>query len=92
VALQLPHLVDETSNSFPSGHTAFVFALATVVYPYHKRLSYFVFVSGALIGLARIMAGVHYPADVLGGMVLGVAFGAAAAIALVWFGVEAEEA
>jgi undecaprenyl-diphosphatase len=76
VALSLPqHLINDTAYSFPSGHTIFIFALATVTYFFNKKLAYFLYVSGFLIGLARIAGGVHYPSDILGGIVLGVIVG-----------------
>jgi len=63
--------LSDSSYSFPSGHTIFIFALATAVYFFHKKLGYFLYFSGLLIGLARISGGVHYPSDILGGIILG---------------------
>lgn len=68
-------LISETSFSFPSGHAAFFFALATTVYLHDKRLGVWFFLAAAAIGAARVLAGVHYPTDILGGAVLGVAVG-----------------
>lgn len=63
----------ETSPSFPSGHTATAFALATslcVKYP-----KWYVIGSSALwacsVGMSRMNEGVHYPSDVLAGAVIG---------------------
>lgn len=59
------------TSSFPSGHSVFFFALALVIFYFNRRWSW-LFISGAfLIGLARISAGVHWPLDVLGGIILG---------------------
>jgi undecaprenyl-diphosphatase len=77
VVLNIPHLLAVTSPSFPSGHTIFVFSIATVLFFYYRPLGYFAYASGLMIGLAWIMPGVHYPSDVLAGMVLGIAVGAA---------------
>lgn len=68
-------LVEKTTYSFPSGHAAFFFALSTIVYVYNKRLGIWFFIASALISLARIAAGVHYPTDILGGAALGIAVG-----------------
>ena len=65
-------LFSETSYSFPSGHAAFFFAISTVVYLYNKRWGVWFYLASAVIGLARVAAGVHYPTDILGGAVLGV--------------------
>jgi undecaprenyl-diphosphatase len=57
--------------SFPSGHTILAFALAFSVYFYNKKLgSVFLFLA-ALVGLGRIYVGVHYPLDILGGILVG---------------------
>lgn len=69
------HLFEKSSYSFPSGHVTFVFALAVFIFFYHKKLAYFLFASGLIIGIARVAAGAHYPSDVLGGMALGIGIG-----------------
>ncbi|MEK7178114.1 MAG: phosphatase PAP2 family protein, partial [Patescibacteria group bacterium] len=71
LALGLPHLITDNAYSFPSGHTIFLFALATATYFFNKKLAYFLYFSGAVIGFARVAGGVHYPSDILGGAVLG---------------------
>ena len=73
VALPISHLLTDTSYSFPSVHTIVLFALATAVYFFNKKLSYVIFVAGLFVGIARIAGGVHYPSDILGGIVLGIA-------------------
>lgn len=57
--------------SFPSGHATFFSALAISIYFYHKKLGYFFAVCALVIGIARIMAGIHYPADITTGYLLG---------------------
>ena len=59
-------------NSFPSGHALFVFALATVVFLYNKRWGMVAYIGALLVGIARVLAGVHWPTDILGGAVIGV--------------------
>ncbi len=57
--------------AFPSGHTAFFFTLAFAIFFHHKKAGYYFMFFALLIGLARIIAGVHFPIDILGGFVLG---------------------
>lgn len=65
-------LLNETSNSFPSGHAAFLFALAMTAWFYNRRWGNWLFAVASLVGLARIFAGVHWPFDVLGGAAVGI--------------------
>ena len=69
--LQIHHLITDNTYAFPSGHTTFMFALATGVYAYNKKLAWALYTFGLLIGLARIMGGVHWPTDILGGAIIG---------------------
>lgn len=59
--------------SFPSDHGTVLFAIAMSFYlSGYKRLSYFIFALGVVISAARIAAGVHFPSDILAGLVIGV--------------------
>ena len=76
IALSLTHnLLTDFAWSFPSGHTIVMFALATSIYFYDRKFGWFLFVLGAIIGLGRVAGGVHYPSDIVGGAVLGIAVG-----------------
>ncbi len=68
-------LEQKDSMSFPSGHTAFVFAISTVIYFYNRKTGLVLFILSFLMGLTRIIAGVHWLSDILGGSVLGVLAG-----------------
>ena len=65
----------DSSWSLPSGHAAFFFALAAAVYAYDKKIGTTLFLVSALIGVGRIAAGVHYPTDILAGLLVGLASG-----------------
>lgn len=65
----------EATGSFPSGHSAFFFAISFVIYSYNKKAGILFFVASFLISLARIFAGVHWPADVMGGILVGILSG-----------------
>jgi undecaprenyl-diphosphatase len=66
--------------SFPSGHATASFACATILAFYAPRAAPAFFLLAAAIAWSRVYVGVHYPLDVLGGAVLGIAI----AIALRW--------
>ncbi len=66
---------DWTFQSFPSGDTTTIFALyAALAFLLPKYKILFLF-GAILVGLSRIMVGVHFPSDVFGGILLGM-FGA----------------
>lgn len=68
-------LIDKNSGSFPSGHMAFIFAFAVALYVKDKKWGTILFAAGAVSGVGRIMAGVHFPTDILGGILIGVLTG-----------------
>lgn len=60
--------------SFPSGHTASAFLVMTLVGTFFQipLLHFATFIWAAMVGIARVYLGVHYPTDVLAGSVLGI--------------------
>ncbi len=58
-------------DSFPSGHTTTVFAVAVVFSLFKPSWKVGFFAVAVTIGLARILAGAHYPSDVVAGATLG---------------------
>lgn len=69
----------ESDKSFPSGHTTAAFSAMTAVFLVgNKRISWLAFLFGILMGISRIYLGVHYPSDVLGGILVGLFAGCAA--------------
>lgn len=65
--------------SFPSGHTLCCFEASTVLMlRYPKPWGIIALVSAILVAFSRLYLYVHYPTDVLVGMIMGIAFGFAA--------------
>lgn len=58
-------------NSFPSGHATALFAIAMAVYFYNKKLGNWLFFIAVVVSIARVIAGVHFPSDVLAGAIVG---------------------
>lgn len=66
----------ESDKSFPSGHTTAAFASMTAVYMTgNKRVSWLAYIFAFLMGLSRIYLVVHFPSDVLAGIIVGTVAG-----------------
>lgn len=64
-----------TDFSFPSGHTMSSFASAIILLYMDKRIGIFALLLAISIGFSRLYLFVHFPTDVLAGMVIGVIIG-----------------
>lgn len=73
-----PYFIDQVTlhnfHSFPSGHTASVFALAAILSFWVKDKNYSVLflLTAALVGYSRIYLGQHFMGDVMAGAAAGV--------------------
>ena len=57
--------------SFPSGHTAAAFLFATIISSFVPAMAYIVFPWAILLGISRVFLGIHYPTDIIAGVLLG---------------------
>lgn len=62
-------------HSFPSGHTGSSFAAAFALWRGKSPLGVPALILAALIGFSRLYLYVHFPTDVLGGILVGLAAG-----------------
>lgn len=69
VTLLIPY---PSEYSFPSGHTSNGFAAATAVFLNFRKSGILALVVAGIIAFSRMYLFVHYPTDILGGIVLGV--------------------
>ncbi|SKB32002.1 phosphatase PAP2 family protein [Sphingopyxis flava] len=80
----VPHLDHVASWSYPSGHATSVTAIALLLAllaprPWRRVAAWCAAAAISSTALSRVMLGVHWPSDVLGGTMLGAAFAFAAA-------------
>lgn len=67
--------------SFPSDHAAFLFALSFTFWLFgYRKLSIGLFIVSIVISTARIIVGIHYPADIIAGFIVGLV-----AAGLIWY-------
>lgn len=66
---------EPTDSSFPSGHTAALFAAAVALIMFYKVKGLPALAVAILVAVSRIYLCMHYPTDVLGGIIIGSACG-----------------
>jgi undecaprenyl-diphosphatase len=70
----LPHAAD---NGFPSDHALLGAALAFAIFHFNKKLGLILLYMAFLVGVARVLAGVHHAVDIAGSIIIVVlAYGA----------------
>lgn len=75
VALDLTPLFMETGYSFPSSHVVVISAISVLIWYRNRKLGIIFFIFSILIGISRMVIGVHYPIDVIVGLCFGVLVG-----------------
>lgn len=76
----------ESDRSFPSGHTTSAMAMVTGLFCVtNKKISWLAFLFAIFMGMSRIYLCVHYPTDVIGGLIIGAIGGIIGGLLVNWF-------
>ena len=67
--------IDLRDYSFPSGHTTAAFTVATTFSLYYPKMAALFIVMAFLVAVSRTYLAVHYPTDVLAGVIIGIIVG-----------------
>lgn len=81
ITLGINPLFLESGFSFPSSHVTIVSAISTIMWSIDYRLGIISFIFTIAVAISRMIIGVHYPIDVICGLILGVLVG----LFLLWF-------
>jgi len=72
----IPHSAD---NGFPSDHTLFAMTAALTVLVYKRKMGMLLGVLAVIVGVFRVVAKIHYPIDIVGGIAIAIV-----AVSLAW--------
>ena len=71
-----PAIKKEThGNSFPSRHVFSVFIIAITIFYVYPYIGILLFIIGILLGITRVIGGVHEPRDIIAGALIGILSG-----------------
>ncbi len=68
-------ITNPTDYSFPSGHALSSFASAIAIFMWNRRTGMVAIVFAILVSATRLYFYVHYPTDILAGMIFGITLG-----------------
>ncbi len=73
VSLSFNTLISQSplEGSFPSGHMALLVPLGLTLWQFDRKKGAWFLALTLIVGIARIIAGVHYPLDIIGGILIG---------------------
>lgn len=69
----IPH---EPDNGFPSDHILLTSAIASVIFPFSKKISASVWIISALVAVSRVYVGIHHSIDVIGSAIISITISA----------------
>ncbi|HQU08167.1 MAG: hypothetical protein B7X04_00030 [Parcubacteria group bacterium 21-54-25] len=74
----VPLISHAADNGFPSDHALLMGTLAAIVTVFNRRIGALLWALAILVGVARVLAAVHHPIDILASFVIAIAAAALA--------------
>ena len=68
-----PLVAHAANNGFPSGHMLLAAGVASIAFYYNRTLGLWMWLVAVIIGLARVLAGVHYAVDIFSSIAIAIA-------------------
>lgn len=65
-----PLISHAADNGFPSDHTLLAAAIAAAIFRFNKKIGWLLFFLAILIGLARVLTGIHHIVDIAGSVAI----------------------
>ena len=69
----IPLFAHAPDNGFPSDHVLLAGALASIVFCYNRKLGILLYLIALVIGVARVLSGVHHWLDIIGSLIITIA-------------------
>lgn len=67
-----PIIAHSVSNGFPSDHMLLASTLAAIIFTKNQKLGLVMFAGAFLVGISRVLAGVHHIEDILGAFAISI--------------------
>ena len=71
----VPIVPHKDTNGFPSDHTLASVAMAVVVWRSNRRLGLILLALAVLVGISRVLAGVHHAVDIVASFIIAIVVG-----------------
>lgn len=68
----VPLIPHDSDNGFPSDHTLLASSLALIISYFNRNIGKLFLIVAGLIGVSRVLAGVHNPIDIVGSMAISI--------------------
>ncbi len=67
-----PLIAHVADNGFPSDHALLTMAIASIIFTFNKKLGIVLFSIASIVGIARVLANIHHPIDIVGSATIAI--------------------